>query len=108
MRTVSGYIPATRPGIVDMGFGWHHRTGEPYIILNVRENSPASRAGLMDGDALIAIDGRDSTEPGAFFPNNAPGRHYRLRIQRGDREMELEIISGPPRPLPTSAPTPTP
>jgi predicted metalloprotease with PDZ domain len=99
-RLFSGVIRPTRPAIVDMGFGWRFKTGEGYTIAGVRDDSPASRAGLIDGDMLIAIDGRAPDEPDALFPNNAPGRHYRLRVQRGDQELELEVISGPPRPLP--------
>ncbi len=105
---MSGVIRPTRPAIVFMGFGWRHRTGEPFRVSQVLEDSPASRAGLMVGDALLAVDGHDPTENGVIFPNNAPGRHYRLRVQRGDQELELEIISDPPRPLRTPPPAPAP
>jgi predicted metalloprotease with PDZ domain len=107
-RMMSGVIRPTRPAIVFMGFGWRHRTGEPYRVSQVQDDSPASRAGLMVGDALLAVDGHDPTEDGVMFRNNAPGRHYRLRVQRGDQELELEIISAPPRPNPAPAPAPAP
>lgn len=106
--TMSGVIRPTRPAIVFMGFGWQHRTGEPFRVGQVLEDSPASRAGLMVGDALLAVDGHDPTENGVLFPDNAPGRHYRLRVQRGDQELELEIISAPPRPPQSPAPAPAP
>ena len=107
-RVMSGTVRPTRPPKADLGFGWRSRTGEPFILIGVRPDSPASRAGLMNGDALVAIDGRDPGEPEAFFPNLAPGRHYRLRIQRGDRELELELVAGPPRPLAAQGAAPTP
>ena len=94
---MSGVMRPTRPASVFMGFGWRHQTGEPFRVSQVVDDSPASRAGLMVGDALLAVDGHDPTEDGVLFPNNTPGRHYRLRVQRGDQELELEIISAPPR-----------
>lgn len=97
---MSGVVRPTRPATVFMGFGWSYRSGESYRVDKVTEDSPASRAGLMTGDVLLAVDDRDLTQSGILFPNNAPGRHYRLRVQRGDQEIELEIISGPPRPIP--------
>lgn len=105
---MSGVMRPTRPASVFMGLGWRHQTGEPFRVSQVVDDSPASRAGLMVGDALLAIDGHDPTEDGVLFPNNAPGRHYRLRVQRGDQELELEIISAPPRPPRAPAATPAP
>jgi predicted metalloprotease with PDZ domain len=104
---MSGVVHPTRPAIVFLGLGWRHRTGEPFKVSQVLDDSPASRAGLLVGDALLAVDGEDPTQSGVLFPNNAPGRHYRLRVQRGDEELELEIISDPPRPLhPTTSAQP--
>jgi len=106
--TLSGVVRPTRPAVAFIGFGWRHRTGEPYRVSQVLENSPASRAGLMVGDALIAVDGRDPNEDGVLFRNLAPGRRYRLHVQRGDQELELEIVADPPRPVRTPVPTPAP
>jgi predicted metalloprotease with PDZ domain len=80
------------------GFRWSYRLGEPFVVTQVAEDSPASRAGLMAGDRILAVDGVDTTETGVLFPTLAPERRYQFRVQRGDQELELELISAPPRP----------
>jgi predicted metalloprotease with PDZ domain len=102
---MSGVVRPTRPATVFMGFGWSFQTGKPLRITQVLDDSPASRAGLKVGDALLAADGHDPSEDGVLFPNDAPGRHHLLRVRRGDQVLELEIISDPPR-APTPAPAP--
>ena len=93
-------IRPTRPAAVYTGFGWMQRTGEPFVVTRVDEDSPASRAGLMVGDRILAVDGVETAETGVLVPGLAPGRHYRFRMLRGDQELELELIAAPPKPTP--------
>ncbi|MFL5540214.1 MAG: PDZ domain-containing protein [Longimicrobiaceae bacterium] len=87
-----------RPATVYLGLGWSYRLGEPFVVTRVDDDSPASRAGLVTGDRILAVDGVDTVESGVLFAGPTPGRHYRLRVQRGDQELELELIAAPPRP----------
>jgi predicted metalloprotease with PDZ domain len=91
-------IRPTRPATVYTGFSWSYRSGEPFVVTRVHDDSPASRAGLVAGDRILAVDGVDVVETGVLFPVLAAGRRYRFRVQRGDQELELELISAPPRP----------
>jgi len=92
-------IRPTRPATVYTGFRWSYRSGEPFVVTRVDDDSPASRAGLVTGDRILAADGADTIESGILFPTApTPGRHYRFRVLRGDQELELELIAAPPRP----------
>jgi S1-C subfamily serine protease len=91
-------VRPTRPATVYTGFGWSYRLGEPYVVTRVDDDSPASRAGLVTGDRILAVDGVDTIESGLLFATvPTPGRHYRFRVLRGDQELELEFIAAPPR-----------
>lgn len=68
----------------------------------VLPRGPAARAGLVRGDLLVAVNGKDGRE-GALFPDYTPGATYRVRIRRGadEREVLLRVEPtppGPPRP----------
>jgi carboxyl-terminal processing protease len=41
---------------------WIERKGEDYIITAVRAGSPAEARGIVRGDRLVAIDGKDTTD----------------------------------------------
>lgn len=57
-------------------------------ILSVTPGSAADAAGLMVGDTILAVDGRDVRE-GALFPVKVAGTRYVILVRRGDEEVEL-------------------
>jgi S1-C subfamily serine protease len=69
----------------------------------VYPNSPAHQAGVVAGDVIVEVDGRDSRDTGALWLQ--PGVRYTLRIRRGEEEREVAFVPLPPRPRP-SAPAP--
>lgn len=107
--TTSAQVHVHRPtgaAVVYLGFSWSHyvsntRTSEPFVVTRVAENSPGPRAGLLAGDRIVAIDGEGMTETSVMLRDVAPGRHYRLTVQRGDQQLDLEIVPDPPRPVAT-------
>ncbi|RJX36559.1 MAG: PDZ domain-containing protein [Desulfarculus sp.] len=62
-------------------------------VVRVLPGSPAQKAGLGDGDLLLAVDGRPLTSPKGIHDaiKAAPFAPHRYRLRRGARELELVI-----------------
>lgn len=58
-------------------------------ITTVVAGSNAARAGLMVGDTLVSVDGRDLRQPVPLFPDRTPGTKYVMRVRRGGEDLEL-------------------
>jgi|SRR5579872_199306 len=70
---------------------------EAVIILSVEPGGPASQAGLLLGDVLIALDGSsvaDVRDVLAYLSDNAAGRKARASIIRAGRVVEVDIVIG--------------
>lgn len=67
----------------------------PPTVYGVDPESPAHRAGLRNGDTLIAIDGQrlTSDEGGRAFARVAPGQRIRLTYRRDGREREARMTA---------------
>jgi serine protease Do len=64
------------------------------MILNVEENGPAARAGVVMGDVIISLAGREITGPEALHAALDPdsvGKDLLLRILRGGALKELSV-----------------
>ncbi len=76
------------------------------LLLEVTADGPAERAGLLIGDALIAVDGVPFTAPddllGALY-NAGPGGTLRLDVIRGGRRASYTVMLGNARDTPTEA-----
>lgn len=84
---------------------------DPYVypmIDSVASGSAADKAGMMVGDSVISIDGRDMRfHP--FFPVQVAGTRYVILVRRGSEELELVFIypgvqAAPPTETPAAAP----
>jgi S1-C subfamily serine protease len=69
------------------------------IIVEVIENSPASKAGLEEGDVITALDGEDIEGLKSFADNISamqPGKKVALTIYRAssDETLELQVPLG--------------
>lgn len=82
-----------------MGVNMENR-GLP-VVTEVRDNSAAARAGVIVGDTLVAIDGRDP-RIGRMFADMVPGERYTFTIHRAGQELSLVIIPDAARPAPAS------
>jgi len=82
--------PAALPGLT-LGRAW----GFP-VVTAVADGSQADDAGLRQGDLIIAVDGQpqDETRVGALVQRLSGGVSLRLRVRRG--QGELEIVFQPP------------
>jgi C-terminal processing protease CtpA/Prc len=63
-------------------------------VASVFEGGPAKRAGLTDGDLIVAVDGRPP--PSRLcerLPFSEAVRSFRLTVRRGARDVELTCES---------------
>ncbi len=66
-------------------------------VLDVLSGSPAEKAGLVTGDAILRFNEELMTEQPQFSAAvraRAPGDDIRLRIRRADVEREVQVILG--------------
>jgi hypothetical protein len=63
-------------------------------VSGVSPGSPAARAGLLTGDTIVSVNGRDG-RLGRIFPNTIPGTEYAIRVRRDGTEREVRLIVGP-------------
>ena len=67
------------------------------LVLSVQPESPAARAGLLLGDALLRAGEERLTGPAALLPaldEDRVGRELALRILRAGEEQDLTIVVG--------------
>jgi serine protease Do len=79
-----------------LGVGVEERDSS-VIIATVDRSGPASRAGLRQGDAVLAINGeRIETSRGLIRAVAAatPGKDLKLTVRRQGREIEIPVIVG--------------
>ena len=63
------------------------------IVDQVLPGKPAERAGLVNGDRILAVDGRPMRSPSdvASLTNAHPGETLTYRVQRGATTLELPV-----------------
>ncbi len=65
-------------------------------IQDTMENSPASRAGIQQGDVLIGVDGTDvsgmNLEDVVKMTRGEIGTPLNLKIRRGEEELDLTLV----------------
>ena len=72
-------------------------TGTGASIAEVRAGTPASRAGLQDGDVVTAIDGEaveSADELRRLIDSKSPGDSVELTVKRGEDTRTLDVTLG--------------
>jgi S1-C subfamily serine protease len=67
---------------------------EGVLVVRVLPNTPAQRAGVRRGDAIVAVNNQKVTDSGelqSMVENNGVNRTLKLKIIRGDRTLELTV-----------------
>lgn len=75
-------------------------TGETLVVGDVKDDMPAAKAGLVEGDKIVAIDGRPVSELGAdvgkqlLMPGAVPvGTRVALTLERGGQPASAAMIA---------------
>ncbi|MGD0073892.1 MAG: S1C family serine protease [Candidatus Binataceae bacterium] len=67
---------------------------EHVIIAGVMPGGPSDKAGLKQGDMVLAVDGHDVTERRAFYDavwSHRPGERVRFKILRNNQVQTIEV-----------------
>jgi len=70
-------------------------TSDGMILDGVRDNSPASKAGLKTGDKIVKLAGKDVRNAMDYtyvLGSMKPGEEYEIELIRGTERMKLKII----------------
>lgn len=93
-----GYIPRGYLGVGLQSVRLTEEIGEGgLIVLSIEKNSPASRAGLVIGDILIALDGRaiqDTRDVQNVLTSENIGKTITASILRGGSRTDLSLTVG--------------
>jgi hypothetical protein len=65
-------------------------TGYP-VVGHLATTGGLWKAGLRDGDVILAVNGADGRQP-RLFSDAAPGSHYDIRVRRGAQEREFQVV----------------
>jgi sigma-B regulation protein RsbU (phosphoserine phosphatase) len=84
-----------QPAAVELGVDFPYQPAvRAYIVTNVRPGSPAERAGLRAGDAVVAFDGRrveTAQDQNRVWMRHVPGDSVRLTVLRPGLTGPLEL-----------------
>jgi serine protease Do len=72
-------------------------TPDGVVIARVERNSPAVRAGLRNGDVVLAVNGDEVDTSRAVIravAAAAPGESVRLRVRRQGKELDIPVTVG--------------
>jgi S1-C subfamily serine protease len=67
---------------------------EGILVVRVLPNTPAEKAGIRMGDVILSVDNQRVSDGGqlqSIVENAGLNRNLKLKIQRGDRAMDLTV-----------------
>lgn len=86
-------------GDLPIGLGVQLSPSAPWEIRRIAPTGPAARAGLMVGDVIVAVDGRDvsSASPEVFRQaiGGPEGTRRVFAVLRGGAQIEAAVVRGP-------------
>lgn len=91
-RGIGGTNPANEPWL-----GLSLKGERSLEIESVIPDGPADKATLKEGDVLLEVNGdriRNRIRLGRFIGSADPGDEIKLKIKRGEEELELELTVG--------------
>jgi serine protease Do len=82
-----------------LGVGLDHRSTGPLRLQQVADPSPALRAGMREGDEIVAVGGRrveNYLDLRRALRARRAGEWVDVRVRRGGREIELKVMLAVP------------
>jgi membrane-associated protease RseP (regulator of RpoE activity) len=73
------------------------KTAEGALVAEPQSDSPTAKAGVLAGDVITAVDGKDVKDPGDLARKigaMAPGTEVKLSIQRKGEEKTVSLTLG--------------
>jgi serine protease Do len=70
------------------------RTSTGAVVTGVREDSPAEKAGIKEGDVIVEFDGekvRSARQLSRLVAETVPGRQVQAVVQRDGRRVDLQV-----------------
>jgi serine protease Do len=97
-KVVRGYLGVGIQDLTqDLAKSFGVKSAKGALVGNVAEDSPAERAGLKQGDVIVAYQGKPIEDPGALqrdVTRTAVGTKALLKIIRDGHEQELTVTIG--------------
>lgn len=96
----NGKVTRGRIGVViqsvtqDLAESFGMKTPKGAIVSQVEKDGPAAKAGLQEGDIIMAVNGRaidDSVDMPVIIGSMAPGSIAKLSIIRNNKDMTLDV-----------------
>jgi serine protease Do len=108
-RIVRGYLDLVPQDIdEDLAKALKLKSTEGALVANVPPGGPADKAGIKQGDVIIALDGKkitDSTQMRNMVAQMQPGTPVKITLLRDGREMQLTaVLTERPNPPQAKAP----
>jgi len=97
-----GHVHRAQLGLIgqtitpEMADGLSLETDHGVVISDLEPNGPAAKAGIQPDDIIIGLNGRAMTsvhELEAYIFRLAPGTSVDLKVQRGDGELSLPVVT---------------
>jgi serine protease Do len=97
-KVVRGYLGVGIQDLTqDLAKSFGVKSAKGALVGNVAEDSPAERAGLKQGDVIVAYQGKPIEDPGALqrdVTRTAVGTKATVKIIRDGHEQELTVTIG--------------
>ncbi len=90
-KLLNSVISGTYGGI---GIEFKQDTGSTGVVLKVYKDAPAEKAGILEGDRILKVDGKEYQDADLIAKaiRGEAGTKVKLVILRNNQELEIEIV----------------
>jgi serine protease Do len=97
-KVVRGYLGVYIQDLTpELAGTFHVDTNNGVLISQVQEDTPAEKAGILQGDVIVAMNGRAIRNAGAFRNSVAmtePGTEVTMKVLRDGKERKIDVTIG--------------